>query len=51
MEVNNNLDFSGHISNVRKKTTCNSQLKDGAYKGIFARFTEYAGKADLNKCY
>ena len=31
MEVNNNLDLSGHISNVRKKTTCNSQLKDGAY--------------------
>ena len=28
-------------------------VKDGAYqfKGIFARFTEYAGKADLNKCY
>ena len=29
-----------------------SILKDGAYlfHGIFARFTEYARKADLNKC-
>ena len=29
------------------------QAKNDAYpfKGIFARFTEYAGKADLNKCF
>ena len=26
MEVDSNLDFSGHISNVRKKITCDSQL-------------------------
>ena len=26
MEVDNNLDFSGHISHVHKTITCNSQL-------------------------
>ena len=33
---------------------CCSQVpsfKDGEFKGIFARFYEYAGKADLNECY
>ena len=26
-------------------------LEYGLFKGIFERFYEYAGKADLNKCY
>ena len=34
MKVDNNLDFSGHISNVRKKITCDSQREKGREEEI-----------------
>ena len=38
---------------IEYRRICRAISVDGAYlfKGMFARFTEYVGKADLNKCY
>ena len=50
-DTNSSADRCACLTSFHSDKIC--LIKDVAYKfkGIFARFTEYAGKADLNECY